>query len=215
MKTFWMFFVLFGGLSLASFAQDDTAKSEVTDDDLKKFASMEVMTVQYVEKKTGELKNMIINNEVIAGGARYNEIKAAWGNAGKEEEIKLSFEVWTLLHLFAQQCPLLSLLRLISPSQTPHAFLCVCGRHRPGTGHRRAGVNAARLGDVSVFTLAKQQQKCVSTGSGGEPPRTLAPSHHTHPRIHTHQAWPEILDNLKKVRVYGVGMPRAVLERRG
>jgi hypothetical protein len=90
MKTFWMFFVLFGGLSLASFAQDDTAKSEVTDDDLKKFASMEVMTVQYVEKKTGELKNMIINNEVIAGGARYNEIKAAWGNAGKEEEIKLT-----------------------------------------------------------------------------------------------------------------------------
>jgi hypothetical protein len=85
-----MFFVLFGGLNLVSFAQDETGQNEVTEDDLKKFAHMEVMTFQFVEKKTEELKNMIINNEVIAGGARYNEIKAAWGNPGKEEEIKLT-----------------------------------------------------------------------------------------------------------------------------
>lgn len=89
MRKFWMFLVLFAGISLVSFAQEEVAQNEVTDEDLKKFATVEVMTVEYVEKKTEELKNMILNNEVIAGGARYNEIKAAWGNAAKEEEIKL------------------------------------------------------------------------------------------------------------------------------
>lgn len=92
MRKFWMFLVLFAGISLVSFAQEEVAQNEVTDEDLKKFATVEVMTVEYVEKKTEELKNMILNNEVIAGGARYNEIKAAWGNAAKEEEIKLTDE---------------------------------------------------------------------------------------------------------------------------
>lgn len=87
-----MFLMLFGGLSLAAFAQEESAQNEVTDEDLKKFANVEVLTVEYVENKTEELKNMILNNEVIAGGARYNEIKAAWGNSAKEEEIKLTEE---------------------------------------------------------------------------------------------------------------------------
>ncbi|WP_332910566.1 hypothetical protein [Algoriphagus boritolerans] len=50
------------------------------------------MTSEFVEKKTEELKNMILNNEVIDGGARYNEIKAAWGDAAKEAEINLTDE---------------------------------------------------------------------------------------------------------------------------
>ena len=92
MKKILMSFILFAGVSLGAFAQQETVQSEVTDEDLKKFATVEAMTVEYVEKKTEELKNMILNNEVIAGGARYNEIKAVWGNAAKEEEIKLTEE---------------------------------------------------------------------------------------------------------------------------
>ncbi|MBC6367887.1 hypothetical protein [Algoriphagus sp. AK58] len=92
MKKIWMFLALFSGLSLGAFAQESAEQNEVTDEDLKKFATVEVMTSDYVEKKTEELKNMILNNEVIDGGARYNEIKAAWGNPAKEEEIKLTDE---------------------------------------------------------------------------------------------------------------------------
>lgn len=92
MKKTWMFLLLFGGMSLAGFAQETAVEEAVTDDDLKKFATVEVMTSDYVEKKTEELKNMILNNEVIDGGARYNEIKAAWGDAAKEAEIELTDE---------------------------------------------------------------------------------------------------------------------------
>ena len=89
MRKIWMFLALFMGYSLISGAQE---AEEVTDEDLAKFAKVEVMTSQYVEDKTEELKNMIINNEVIDGGARYNEIKAAWGDAAKEAEIELTDE---------------------------------------------------------------------------------------------------------------------------
>ncbi|GAB2501169.1 hypothetical protein [Algoriphagus taiwanensis] len=89
MRKIWMFLALFMGYSLFSVAQE---AEEVTDEDLAKFAKVEVMTSQYVEDKTEELKNMIINNEVIDGGARYNEIKAAWGDAAKEAEIELTDE---------------------------------------------------------------------------------------------------------------------------
>jgi hypothetical protein len=92
MKKIWMFVLLFGGLNVATFAQQEAANDTVTDEDLKKFANVEVMTSEFVEKKTGELKEMILNNEVIDGGARYNEIKAAWGDAAKEAEIELTDE---------------------------------------------------------------------------------------------------------------------------
>lgn len=90
MRKIWMSMFLLGGLSLAAFAQETT--EEVTDEELKKYASVEVMTAEFVEKKTDELKDMILNNEVIEGGARYNEIKAAWGDAAKEAEIELTDE---------------------------------------------------------------------------------------------------------------------------
>lgn len=92
MKKTWMFLLLFGGLSVAGFAQETAAEEAITDEDLKKYATVEVMTSEFVEKKTEELKDMILNNEVIDGGARYNEIKAAWGDAAKEAEIELTDE---------------------------------------------------------------------------------------------------------------------------
>ncbi|MBN7812019.1 hypothetical protein J0A68_13790 [Algoriphagus sp. H41] len=92
MRKIWMFMFLFGGLSLAAFAQEAAGEETVTDDELKKFANVEFMTSEFVDKKTEELKNMILNNEVIDGGARYNEIKAAWGDAAKEAEIELTDE---------------------------------------------------------------------------------------------------------------------------
>ena len=75
---------------MAGYAQETASEEVVTDEDLKKFATVEVMTAEFVAKKTEELKNMILNNEVIDGGARYNEIKAAWGDAAKEAEINLT-----------------------------------------------------------------------------------------------------------------------------
>ncbi|TDQ18783.1 hypothetical protein DFQ04_0591 [Algoriphagus boseongensis] len=87
-----MFLVLFGGMSVVSFAQEAASEDVISEEDLEKFAKVEVMTSQFVEAKTEELKNMIINNEVIDGGARYNEIKAAWGDEAKEAEIKLTDE---------------------------------------------------------------------------------------------------------------------------
>lgn len=90
MKKTWMFLLLFGGMSVAGFSQETAVEEAITDEDLKKFATVEVMTSEFVEKKTEELKNMILNNEVIDGGARYNEIKAAWGDAAKEAEIELT-----------------------------------------------------------------------------------------------------------------------------
>lgn len=75
-----------------SFAQEAASEDVISEEDLEKFAKVEVMTSQFVEAKTEELKNMIINNEVIDGGARYNEIKAAWGDEAKEAEINLTDE---------------------------------------------------------------------------------------------------------------------------
>jgi hypothetical protein len=90
MKKIWMFLFLFGAFGMAGYAQETASEEVVTDEDLKKFATVEVMTAEFVAKKTEELKNMILNNEVIDGGARYNEIKAAWGDAAKEAEINLT-----------------------------------------------------------------------------------------------------------------------------
>ena len=78
--------MLFSMLGLAAYAQDEA----VTDEELAKFANVEVMTSNYVDAKTEELRNMILNNPNIEGGARYNEIKAAWGDEAKMEEAKIT-----------------------------------------------------------------------------------------------------------------------------
>lgn len=84
-----LFGIFFSILGLAAQAQDAEV---VTDEDLAKFANVEVMTSNYVDEKTEELRNMILNNEKIDGGARYNEIKAAWGDEAKMAEAKVTDE---------------------------------------------------------------------------------------------------------------------------
>lgn len=86
-----MFLALFGGLSLGAFAQE-AASVEVSDEDLKRYAAMEVKTSEFVEAKTEELRKMIVENEIFKGGARYNEIKAAWGDDAKMTEAKVTEE---------------------------------------------------------------------------------------------------------------------------
>lgn len=83
------FFLSFFGM--ISYAQEAT-EGPVTDEELTQYATVEVMTSQYVEQKTEELRNMILNNEVIDGGARYNEIKAAWGDDAKMTEANVTEE---------------------------------------------------------------------------------------------------------------------------
>jgi hypothetical protein len=92
MKIFLMFFAFYGGLSLAAVSQDLEQPKAISDDELKKFALVSVMTSDYLEKKTGELKQMILSQKEIYSGARYNEIKRVWGNASKEQAIKLTEE---------------------------------------------------------------------------------------------------------------------------
>ncbi|MDN3203594.1 hypothetical protein [Algoriphagus sediminis] len=90
MKKLMLFGALFAFVGLASYAQE--AAEAVTDEDLQKYANVEVMTSNYVDAKTEELRNMILNNEVIDGGARYNEIKAAWGDEAKMAEANVTEE---------------------------------------------------------------------------------------------------------------------------
>lgn len=91
MKKVLLFGAFFTFLALASFAQ--TVDGDVvSDEELAKFANVEVMTSNYVASKTEELRNMILNNEVIDGGARYNEIKAAWGDEAKMAEAEVTEE---------------------------------------------------------------------------------------------------------------------------
>ncbi len=90
MKKLVLFGALFAFIGMASYAQE--AAEAVTDEDLQKYANVEVMTSNYVDGKTEELRNMILNNEVIDGGARYNEIKAAWGDDAKMAEANVTEE---------------------------------------------------------------------------------------------------------------------------
>ncbi len=91
MKKLLLFGTFFAFLGLTSFAQE-AEENVVTDEDLAKYAKVEVMTSNYVVSKSEELKNMILENEVFQGGGRYNEIKAAWGDEAKMEEAEITDE---------------------------------------------------------------------------------------------------------------------------
>ncbi|WP_114751904.1 hypothetical protein [Pleomorphovibrio marinus] len=65
---------------------------EISDEELMKFAVMEDSVAAFYEQKNEELIDMIRNNETIEGAARYNEIKAAWGDDEKLEEIEVTEE---------------------------------------------------------------------------------------------------------------------------
>lgn len=92
MKKIILFGGLFALLGFSAFAQEVAIEEAVTDEELTKFAKVEVMTSDFVEGKNKELVDMITNNEVLGGGARYNEIKAVWGDEAKMAEIKVTPE---------------------------------------------------------------------------------------------------------------------------
>ena len=62
----------------------------LTDADWSKYAQIEVMTSKFMAEKTQELKDWISTKEGLGGGARYNQIKGAWGNAKKELAIAIT-----------------------------------------------------------------------------------------------------------------------------
>jgi hypothetical protein len=92
MKIVWSFLILFVGFVSVSFGQVEEQTNEVTDEELQKFAMIEWKTLEFVEKKTEELKKLINKNEIIKGGARFNELKTAWGNSEKELAIAITDE---------------------------------------------------------------------------------------------------------------------------
>lgn len=89
MKKVLLFGALFAFLGLAAYAQDE---EKVTDEDLTKYANMEVEFSNFVNSRTDSLKSMILENDIFQGGARYNEIKAAWGDEAKMTEAKITDE---------------------------------------------------------------------------------------------------------------------------
>ncbi len=71
-------------------AQEDTTQVILTDEDWSKYAQIEVMTSKFMAEKTQELKDWISAKEGMGGGASFNQIKGAWGNAKKELAIGLT-----------------------------------------------------------------------------------------------------------------------------
>ncbi len=92
MKKLILFGALFAFLGLSAYAQEVVVEEAVTEEEMTKFAKVEVMTSDFVEGKNKELVDMITNNAVLGGGARYNEIKAAWGDEAKMTAINVTPE---------------------------------------------------------------------------------------------------------------------------
>jgi hypothetical protein len=82
--------LLFWSVAQEVVAQVDTTQVVLTDADWSKYAQIEVMTSKFMAEKTQELKEWITAKEGLGGGARYNQIKGAWGNAKKELAIVLT-----------------------------------------------------------------------------------------------------------------------------
>ncbi len=92
MKKLILFGAIFALLGFSVYAQDVVVEEAITDEEMTKFANVEVMTSDFVEGKNKELVDMITNNEVLGGGARYNEIKAAWSDEAKMTAINVTPE---------------------------------------------------------------------------------------------------------------------------
>lgn len=92
MKKIILFGALFAFLGFSAYAQEVAVADSVTVEEMTKFAKVEVMTADFVAGKNKELVEMITNNEVLGGGARYNEIKAAWGDEAKLAAINVTPE---------------------------------------------------------------------------------------------------------------------------
>lgn len=74
------------------FSQEVLESVELTEADWTKFATVEVMTADFVAKKTKELKAWVRSKQDLGGGARFNEIKAVWGDVEKETLISITTE---------------------------------------------------------------------------------------------------------------------------
>jgi hypothetical protein len=88
-KLFVLAFLMIGILSVQAFAQE---AEELTEEEMVKYAAMEAKVQAFIQEKQITMEEMIKENEVIGGGARYNELKAAWGNEEKLNEIEASEE---------------------------------------------------------------------------------------------------------------------------
>ncbi len=86
----FLFVLLFWSVTQEVVAQEDTTQVVLTDADWSKYAQIEVMTSKFMAEKTQELKDWISTKEGLGGGARYNQIKGAWGNAKKELAIAIT-----------------------------------------------------------------------------------------------------------------------------
>lgn len=83
-------FLIFGIFSIQGFAQGES--EELTEEEIVKYASMEAKVQAFIKEKQSTMEEMIKNNEVLGGGARYNEIKGAWGKEDKLSEIEITEE---------------------------------------------------------------------------------------------------------------------------
>lgn len=90
MKKLILIGVLVTLFGLPVIAQEIEIPEIITEEELVKFAKMEVLTLKFGGNKNEELKKMILNNAALGGGARYNQIKSAWGNISKMEAISLT-----------------------------------------------------------------------------------------------------------------------------
>jgi hypothetical protein len=83
-------FLMMGFMFVQAFAQGTS--EDVTDEELLKYATVEDSTAAFLEGKQAELEDMIKNDETLGGAARYNQMKGAWGNEQKLEEINATAE---------------------------------------------------------------------------------------------------------------------------
>ena len=83
-------FLMIGLLGVNAHAQE-AGEEGITEEELVKFAAMEDSVTAFYEMKNEEIIEMIKNHEVIEP-ARYNDIKAAWGNEGKMAELTVTAE---------------------------------------------------------------------------------------------------------------------------
>jgi len=81
-------FLMMSFMFVQVFAQD----TEISEEDMLKFATVEDSTAAFLEGKQAELEEMIKNDPTLGGAARYNQMKAAWGNEQKLSEINATEE---------------------------------------------------------------------------------------------------------------------------
>lgn len=92
MKKIILIGVLVTLIGIPVIAQEVEITEIIAEEELVKFAKMELLTLKFAESKNEELKKVISNNAAFGGGARYNQIKSAWGNMSKMETISLTPE---------------------------------------------------------------------------------------------------------------------------